>query len=138
MIDRSKAFWAYVWDSEFRPTTPEKRLVIDTANNGGWCIVVSKEYEDDFSRDLLYDTVYFYHYERIEEPEQRLMTREEILGFIAWHPHIVICHKDGNPFSAARWSLMECDIPHYRWAPITESGEIGELSQFLTPVKEKS
>ena len=126
MIDRDKAFWAYVWQTE--KNEDRKRLVIDI-NKDGSCLAVLDYDETSFLEGGSYDTWIWPNYERIPEPEKRLMTRKEILGFIAWNPHIVIRIKDEMPQTSIHFNFMS-DIPIYSWAPITEAGEIGEWNKF--------
>ena len=135
MIDRSKAFWAWVWDDSFQPSDKRRELVIDTFGNDDECIVA-----DDPTAYLEvsghYTTTWWNHYKRIPEQEKRLMTREEILGFIAWNPHTVIRYNNGvaNPITTLAVGLK---LEKYDWAPITEAGEIGEWSKFyITEVED--
>jgi hypothetical protein len=133
MIDRSKAFWAWVWDN--RKENKVKRLVIDS-NNGEWVVVIVKGDEDDFFNMRCYDTEYHYHHERIPEPKKRLMTREEVLGFITWNPHIVVRLQEKDPLISSRYTYIQ-NIEMYEWAPITEAGKIGEWNKFyITEVEE--
>ncbi len=126
MIDRNKAFWAYVWQTE--KNEDRKRLVIDI-NKDGSCLAVLDYDETSFLDGGSYDTWVWSNYERIPEPKKRLMTRKEILGFIAWNPHIVVRIQDGVPQTSIHFNFMS-DIPIYSWAPITEAGEIGEWKKF--------
>lgn len=63
------------------------------------------------------------------EPKRRPMTREEMLGFVAHHPHIVV-----REFAEGAWMSAQClgfsHPANYKWATITESGEIGEPQKF--------
>jgi len=126
MIDRSKAFWAWVWNSQKSEGT--KRLVIDI-NNYGSCLAVLNYDETSFLDGGPYDTQMYFSYERIPEPKKRLMTREELLGFIAWNPHIVVRIQDEPPQVSNKFNFIR-DMQMYSWAPITEAGEIGEWNKF--------
>lgn len=63
------------------------------------------------------------------EPAKRLMTRNEVLGFVAHNPHIVVRNNRLEWDSAHGWGYR-CDIETYEWATITERGEIGEPHKF--------
>ena len=71
-----------------------------------------------------------YQYRIKPEPAKRLMTRNEVLGFVAHNPHIVsrYCSSAWSPAQA--WSYSLGDMEHYEWATITERGEIGEPHKF--------
>ena len=100
MIDRSKAFWAWVWNFALKPKQNIRELVIDTFGDTGGCIVADDPTAFLEGKDP-YTTTWWNHHERIPEPKKRLMTREEILGFIAWNPHTVIRYNNGvaNPIT---------------------------------------
>ncbi len=126
MIDRSKAFWAWVWNGSDDHRV--KRFVVDSID-GENCIAVSLGDEHSYSNGGHVSFLGWEHYERMPEPKKRLMTRKEILGFIAWNPHIVVRIQDGVPQTSTHFNFMS-DIPIYSWAPITEAGEIGEWKKF--------
>ncbi|RLC32375.1 MAG: hypothetical protein DRH37_00775 [Deltaproteobacteria bacterium] len=126
MIDRSTAFWAWVWDND--PQISGKRFVIHV-NEDDSCLTVSDVHLEKFKIGERFDAVGYNHYKKIPEPKKRLMTRKEILGFIAWNPHIVVRIQDGVPQTSIHFNFMS-DIPIYSWAPITEAGEIGEWNKF--------
>lgn len=70
-----------------------------------------------------------YQYRIKPEPAKRLMTRNEVLGFVAHNPHIVVRNNSREWASAHGWGYL-CDIETYEWATITERGEIGDPHKF--------
>ncbi|MHC1600410.1 MAG: hypothetical protein ACXQS5_06300 [Candidatus Methanospirareceae archaeon] len=126
MIDRSKAFWAWVWDGSNDHRA--KRFVVDSID-GKNCIAVSLGDEHSYSNGGHVSFLGWEHYERIPEPKKRPMTRKEILGFIAWNPHIVVRIQDEPPQVSNKFNFIR-DMQMYSWAPITEAGEIGEWNKF--------
>lgn len=67
-----------------------------------------------------------------EEPVVLPMTRDEVLGFIAHAPGIVVRFKKSRWESASTWCWKEdeSDIPVSEWATITPDGKIGEPHAF--------
>lgn len=63
------------------------------------------------------------------EPKRRLMTREEVLGFVAHNPHIVVRIDGDNWTTSGGWDFRQ-DIEHFEYAVITARGEIGEPHKF--------
>jgi len=135
MIKREDAFWAWVWNDA--TGYMEKRLVIDVFENGHCLAIPEHDAEAYMKHHIQIGVIYYEHYERIPEPKKRLMTREEILGFIIWNPHIVIRINGGNALFPQWKSMLLDELESYDWAPITEAGEIGEWSKFyITEVEE--
>ena len=64
------------------------------------------------------------------EPKKRLMTRDEVLGFVAHNPHIVVRIHSLAWLPSLNWVYPDSDINEYEWATITERGEIGEPHKF--------
>ena len=64
------------------------------------------------------------------EAKRRLMTREEVLGFVAHNPHIVIRYDGWAWRQSASYIFPSIDLDKYEWATITERGEIGEPHKF--------
>ena len=64
------------------------------------------------------------------EPSKRLMTRNEVLGFVAHNPHIVVRYLGSTWGPSLSWSLSFENLDGYEWATITERGEIGEPHKF--------
>ncbi len=133
MIDRKKAFRAWVWNTQ--KDTGRKRLVIDT-NKSGLCIAVPSYDEIAFLEGKSYDTQIYAHFERIPKSKKRLRTRDEVLGFIAWYPHIVVRFLNHKPQPPHRLDYVE-PIEMYKWASITEAGEIGEWHKFYITEEEE-
>lgn len=66
-----------------------------------------------------------------EEPKKRFMTRNEILAFIAYNPHIVVKWKDELEWHSSRSFSVRYDNPmNFEWATITEDGCIGKAQEF--------
>ena len=63
------------------------------------------------------------------EPAKRLMTRNEVLGFVAHNPHIVVRNHGTKWDNAQKWEY-NVSSDNYEWASITERGEIGEPHKF--------
>jgi len=63
------------------------------------------------------------------EPSKRLMTRNEVLGFVAHNPHIVVRNHGTKWDNAQKWEY-NVSSDNYEWASITERGEIGEPHKF--------
>ena len=65
--DRKNPTWGYVWDSDERPENPEKRIIIETFDDG-WCSIIArgneKRYMDD--KDIFTAINFVRHYEIID------------------------------------------------------------------------
>lgn len=64
------------------------------------------------------------------EPKRRPMTRAEVLGFVAWNPHIVVRMCGYIRWAPAQQVSFDENSESYEWAEITESGQIGEPHKF--------
>ncbi len=117
----------YVWGEDHSQADHIERIVIWHDNKA--CVAISRDYEDAFLMGKSFFITRWDHCEEISEPKKRLMTREEILGFIAWNPHIVVRIQEKDPLISSRYTYIN-NIEMYSWAPITEAGEIGEWSKF--------
>jgi hypothetical protein len=68
-----------------------------------------------------------------EEPKERYMTREEVLGFVAnYEPGLVIRDSDSNPWQLpGAYGFAEHEIHFYEWATIDRDGTVGEPHKFI-------
>lgn len=126
MIDRSNCKEMWVWDN--REFDKEKRIVVAIHDDGG-CFAVTKSYEDTFCNnpEKYFNAEYWNHYEEIKEPKKRLMTREEVLGFIE-HNHVVV--KLDEDIVPKTTFMLKNNIDLYQYATITADGIIGEWQKF--------
>ena len=132
MINKEDAFMAVVWDEDEKPKDRSERLVVAELENGGCIAVLRDMTKEQFlnhdASSVSYDG--WKHHERIPEPKKRLMTYEEVLGFVAWNPHIVVRFMGGISSYPNIISGTLNGMSDYEWAPITEAGEIGEWKRF--------
>ena len=68
MIDRSKAFWAWVYTNN-ELTSKIKRFVVEV-NSDDSCLTVAKGHEDNFFSGKLWQASGWQHYKRIHEPKK--------------------------------------------------------------------
>lgn len=66
---------------------------------------------------------------RKPEPKMRPMTHDEILGFIAHTPNIVV-NKGDSEWVPSQYHEFIYHSSKYRWAYIDEKGNIGEPHKF--------
>lgn len=89
--------------------------------------------EDD-SWDIQYEPIFTGKgdYRIKPESKRRLMTREEVLGFIANTKGIVtrFGHGSRSSWAIPDFGLNYDHIDEYEWAEITKSGQIGDPRKF--------
>ena len=76
------------------------------------------------------------HAAEIPTVKMRQKTREEVLGFIAHNPHIVVRVYNGDWDSAQSFSYSKHELSEYEWATITADGVIWEPRRFEVEVDE--
>ena len=116
----------YVWN-DARPKIPHKRVVLWSDEIS--CIAVNGDWEEEFLRDSVVRTRYWQHYEEVPKPKMRPMTRNEVLSFIAYHPHTLVKRLQDVWLLPAFFSFNN-QLSDYEWASITEDGFIGEPRKF--------
>jgi len=117
----------YVWNQRTRPTYPVKRIVLWEGNNG--CTAVQHDCETGFPNDGRLDTKIWNYCEEVPKPKMRPMTRNEVLSFIAYHPHTLVKRLQDVWLLPAFFSFNN-QLSDYEWASITEDGFIGEPRKF--------
>lgn len=127
MLDRSKCKEMWVWDRDDEDNK-EKLMVIEICQAG--CIAIPHYYRNEFDNNGLYNTEAFDYCEEIKEPKKRPMTRNEVLGFIAHNPHIVVKFGQQDARTSGAWNYFDTELEAFRYATIDEKGNIGEWSKF--------
>ena len=89
-------------------------------DSGGMVTVV-----DQFSKMWDHDG----WHRKLEKEKMRLMTHDEILGFITHNPHIAV-KVDEQPWSPPGNFRFNLSIDRYEYAHIDEKGNIGEPHKF--------
>ena len=106
------------------------RLVL-AINTNGQALGVYATYEAAYAAGEPCWTTLWDHYAEIgeESPEKRRMTRDEILGFLANTPGVLVRYRLGN------WSLPAAmhgaeSFVEYQWTTIDKDGIRGEPMEF--------
>jgi len=123
MLDRSECKKMWVWDGDKENPKDEKRIVIEIFDNGS-CLVISKNTEEYFKAKHNFSVLQYDHCEEIQEPKKRLMTRDEVLGFLANESGIVVrTNRYVEPKLPSSFAF-DCVIRAYEWARISRTGEL--------------
>lgn len=125
MIDRSKCKEMWVWDYDDEIKT--KVIVIDILKSNGCVAIKPVDNHKFLNGDLFYETEEWNHYEEIKEPKKRLMTRNEVLGFVEYNHIVVKLDEDIVPKTTF---MLKNNIDLYQYATITADGIIGEWKKF--------
>jgi hypothetical protein len=99
----------------------EGKVIQCNSGDGNW---------RDNSSDLEFGFDWLHFDYRIKPtPKKRLMTREEVLGFVANTPGIV---ASGTPYGFALANQFDYmnSIEQYKWATISPDGKLGEFQLF--------
>ena len=114
-----------VWD---KSNNKNNRIVLSVTDSGR-AVCVSNSYEDEYIVERNFRVKVWSHCEELTK--KRIMTRNEILGFLEHTAGVVTRLNKGEWTLHQHFCYNTLPVINYQWATIDEDGVIGEPQEFV-------